>query len=86
MRLYYVARQLANQGDVLNAVTALLEHMKETLFQDGFRLGLPLQNFRQSLLWGSKVRYISHEHITKPSGSIPVTVRGSHFPSWTWTG
>jgi hypothetical protein len=47
----YAQRELSRDEDSLNAVSALLQYMQRVTFQDGFLCGLPLANFRNSILW-----------------------------------
>jgi hypothetical protein len=47
----YTRRHLSRDDDSLNAISALLRHVQQVMFSDGFLCGLPLAKFRKSLLW-----------------------------------
>jgi hypothetical protein len=71
----YARRHLSWDDDSLNAISALLRHMQQVMFSDGFLCGLPLANFRKSLLW--------HQN---SSGGWTERLNVSLIPSWSWAG
>lgn len=75
----YAQRELSRDEDSLNAVSALLQYMQRVTFQDGFLCGLPLANFRNSILWhGSYGSTIFLDGPTATRRSF------DNIPSWSW--
>ncbi|KAF2738815.1 HET-domain-containing protein [Polyplosphaeria fusca] len=74
----YVTRKMTNEGDALNAVSALLQELETTTMADGFLLGLPLLAFRYALLWCPP--YFENQK------RFPKRRVAGNFPSWSWLG
>ena len=71
----YARRYLSRDDDSWNAIIALLRHMQQVMFSDGFLCGLPLANFRKSLLW--------HQN---SGGGWAERRKVSLIPRWSWAG
>ena len=66
----YSYRHMTYSSDALHAFSAVLQHLQQLAYEDGFFWGLPEADLNWSLLWCSQ---------------SPLT-RRSGFPSWSWTG
>jgi hypothetical protein len=75
----YAQRELSRDEDSLNAVSALLQYMQRVIFQDGFLCGLPLANFRNSILW-----HENHGSTILLDGSTTKRRNAANIPSWSW--
>jgi hypothetical protein len=84
----YIERKLSSDVDALNAVSGLLRYLQIKLYPKGFFYGLPLLDFRRSLLWchgwGSTSRDTDY-HLTGLLEPVPQR-DDSMFPSWSWVG
>ena len=66
----YSYRFMSDERDAVNAFSAILDHLQEFVFDNGFYYGLPEDDLNWSLLWC-------------PLDRIQ---RRSHFPAWSWAG
>jgi hypothetical protein len=78
----YSPRQLSQDDDSLNAISALLRSLHRLIFAGGFLYGLPLVAFRSSILWRQSDNYFDsrfHDLLNKTTRrDVP------NIPSWTW--
>jgi hypothetical protein len=75
----YAQRVLSRDEDSLNAVSALLQYMQRVIFPDSFLCGLPLADFRNSILWhGNQSSRILLDGPTAARRS------SANIPSWSW--
>jgi hypothetical protein len=75
----YAQKELSKDDDSLNVVSAFLQYMQRVIFQDGFLCGLPLANFRNSILWhgnDSSTIFLYGPTVTRR--------RSDNIPSWSW--
>jgi hypothetical protein len=80
----YTSRSMTHDSDSLNAISALLKLMQQSVFPDGFLCGLPLANLRGSILWHqSPTEPIPRQHIVMNNTTRRIT---SALPSWSWVG
>ena len=79
----YVRRKLSRDDDALHAISALLGYLQPSYFPDGFLYGLPIADFRQSLLW-----YQASDDYPENTyhGELQDTTSRvcSYLPSWSW--
>ena len=69
--LTYMSRELADQGDALDACRGVLNMITKNSGQS-FLFGLPVQDFHRALL-----RTLRHEN---------TVIKRSGFPLWSWAG
>ncbi|KAK5098665.1 hypothetical protein LTR70_002554 [Exophiala xenobiotica] len=66
----YSYRSMSDDHDAINAFSAILDHLQEYVFDNGFYYGLPEDDLNWSLLWC-------------PLDDIE---RRPGFPAWSWAG
>jgi hypothetical protein len=80
----YVQREFTSEGDVMHALTGVLQVLKQSTGKDYF-WGLPINVLEHALAWtasGPSSRRKSHHKRLDPDGELI----SCPFPSWSWIG
>jgi len=78
----YIHRQMALDGDVLNACRGILNVLDDIA---PYRWGVPERRFAETLIWCPKLEVRRHTDYHAPPGPYNVERRAG-FPSWSWAG